>query len=165
MSGTSSSPTNRKPSTYSLLPTPIASDGHGGQAPEIRRAGGPQVDLSDLAPSLFPLASCPMKAERKVHTTLPGASTAKRSAAGKQSRDDAPHNPASSAHAAKPGSRPALANGLMGLPEGFVTDLGLPYGAQHRVLGNGVVPQQAAAALRLFVGMAVQVEQEQAGGE
>lgn len=35
----------------------------------------------------------------------------------------------------------------MGLPKGFVTDLGLPYGAQHRALGNGVVPQQAVAAL------------------
>jgi DNA (cytosine-5)-methyltransferase 1 len=36
---------------------------------------------------------------------------------------------------------------LMGLPKGFVTDLGLPYGAQHRALGNGVVPQQAVVAL------------------
>lgn len=36
---------------------------------------------------------------------------------------------------------------LMGLPKGFVTDLGLPYSAQHRALGNGVVPQQAVAAL------------------
>jgi len=35
----------------------------------------------------------------------------------------------------------------MGLPEGFVTDLGLPYSAQHRAIGNGVVPQQAVAAL------------------
>jgi DNA (cytosine-5)-methyltransferase 1 len=36
---------------------------------------------------------------------------------------------------------------LMGLPKGFVTDLGLPYSAQHRALGNGVVPQQAVVAL------------------
>jgi DNA (cytosine-5)-methyltransferase 1 len=36
---------------------------------------------------------------------------------------------------------------LMGLPKGFVTDLALPYSAQHRALGNGVVPQQATAAL------------------
>jgi hypothetical protein len=35
----------------------------------------------------------------------------------------------------------------MGLPKGFVTDLGLPYSAQHRALGNGVVPQQAVVAL------------------
>lgn len=43
----------------------------------------------------------------------------------------------------------------MGLPPGFVTDLGLPYGAQHRAIGNGVVPQQAEAALRQLVGMAL----------
>ena len=42
----------------------------------------------------------------------------------------------------------------MGLPAGFVTDLGLPYGAQHRAIGNGVVPQQAEAALRQLVSLA-----------
>lgn len=41
---------------------------------------------------------------------------------------------------------------LMGLPKGFVTDLGLPYFTQHRALGNGVVPQQAAVALWRLVG-------------
>lgn len=50
---------------------------------------------------------------------------------------------------------PRLSEWLMGLPLGWVTDLGLPYTAQHRALGNGVVPQQAAAALRLLVGMAL----------
>lgn len=43
----------------------------------------------------------------------------------------------------------------MGLPPGFVTGLGLPYAAQHRALGNGVVPQQATAALRLLLSIAV----------
>jgi DNA (cytosine-5)-methyltransferase 1 len=44
----------------------------------------------------------------------------------------------------------------MGLPAGFVTGLGLPYGAQLRMLGNGVVPQQATAALGLLVRLAVE---------
>lgn len=44
---------------------------------------------------------------------------------------------------------------LMGLPKGFVTDLGLPYSAQHRALGNGVVPQQAVVALWRLVELAV----------
>jgi len=44
----------------------------------------------------------------------------------------------------------------MGLPSGWVTDLGLPYTAQHRLLGNGVVPQQATAALQLLVSIAVE---------
>jgi DNA (cytosine-5)-methyltransferase 1 len=50
----------------------------------------------------------------------------------------------------------AFSEWLMGLPRGFVTDLGLPYSAEHRVLGNGVVPQQAAAALRQLLRRAVQ---------
>jgi DNA (cytosine-5)-methyltransferase 1 len=38
---------------------------------------------------------------------------------------------------------------LMGLPAGHVTGVpGLSRAQQLRVLGNGVVPQQAAAALR-----------------
>ena len=48
----------------------------------------------------------------------------------------------------------------MGLPKGFVTDLGLPYNAQHRALGNGVVPQQAVAALWQLVAMAVGQQKE-----
>jgi len=50
---------------------------------------------------------------------------------------------------------PLLSEWLMGLPKGFVTDLDLPYSAKHRVLGNGVVPQQATAVLRLLVDIAV----------
>jgi DNA (cytosine-5)-methyltransferase 1 len=34
------------------------------------------------------------------------------------------------------------------LPEGWVTGVGLARTVQLRVLGNGVVPQQAAAAIR-----------------
>lgn len=36
----------------------------------------------------------------------------------------------------------------MGLPAGHVTDVEIPRNAQLKALGNGVVPQQAAAALR-----------------
>ena len=38
---------------------------------------------------------------------------------------------------------------LMGLPDGWVTspEIGLSYGRQLMILGNGVVPQQAEAAL------------------
>jgi DNA (cytosine-5)-methyltransferase 1 len=48
----------------------------------------------------------------------------------------------------------AFSEWLMGLPAGFVTNLDLPYAAQHRVIGNGVVPQQADAALRQLVTLA-----------
>jgi hypothetical protein len=48
-------PIGQKQQTYSLLPTPVASDGSGGQPAAKRRAGGHQVDLSDLVISLWPL--------------------------------------------------------------------------------------------------------------
>jgi DNA (cytosine-5)-methyltransferase 1 len=45
-----------------------------------------------------------------------------------------------------------FAEWLMGLPEGWVTGIaGLPYSARIRATGNGVVPHQAAAALRLLI--------------
>jgi hypothetical protein len=51
----------------------------------------------------------------------------------------------------KPVLAPPFVEWLMGLDEGFVTELGLPRTLALRVLGNGVVPQQAAAALRLLL--------------
>lgn len=36
---------------------------------------------------------------------------------------------------------------LMGLPRGWVTDLGLSISAQRRLLGNGVVPAQGALGI------------------
>jgi len=51
----------------------------------------------------------------------------------------------------RPGGKPQLSTRfvewLMGLPDGHVTDLGLPREQQLRLLGNGVVPQQAALAV------------------
>ena len=47
---------------------------------------------------------------------------------------------------------PVFVEWLMGLPPGWVTDTpGLPRSAQLKALGNGVVPQQAAAALRHLI--------------
>ncbi len=40
---------------------------------------------------------------------------------------------------------------MMGLPDGWVTDVDIPRTAQLRALGNGVVPQQAAAAIRAML--------------
>jgi len=48
----------------------------------------------------------------------------------------------------KPVLAPPFVEWLMGLSAGWVTDLGLPRTVALRVLGNGVVPQQAAHALR-----------------
>ena len=54
----------------------------------------------------------------------------------------------------RPGGKPQLSarfvEWMMGLPDGHVTgpDLALPRGHQLRLIGNGVVPQQAALAVR-----------------
>ena len=47
---------------------------------------------------------------------------------------------------------PPFVEWLMGLPEGWVTDpaLGVPHSPQLTALGNGIVPQQMALALRLL---------------
>ena len=47
----------------------------------------------------------------------------------------------------RPRLNAAFAEWMMGLPAGHVTDVGLPRTAQLKAIGNGVCPQQAAAAL------------------
>ena len=45
---------------------------------------------------------------------------------------------------------PAFVEYMMGLPVGWVTDTGLSRTQQLKMLGNGVVPQQAYYALELL---------------
>ena len=42
---------------------------------------------------------------------------------------------------------------LMGLPDGWVTGVGIPRVQELKALGNGVVPQQAEQAIRLLLGV------------
>jgi DNA (cytosine-5)-methyltransferase 1 len=52
----------------------------------------------------------------------------------------------------QPRLSPAFVEWLMGLPEGWVTDVpGITRNDQMKALGNGVVPPQAAAATRAFL--------------
>ncbi|MGW5079543.1 hypothetical protein [Micromonospora echinospora] len=64
----------------------------------------------------------------------------------------APH-PTQTGRHGKPVLAPPFVEWLMGLPPRWVTDptLALPRTAALRVLGNGVVPAQAATALRLLL--------------
>ena len=39
----------------------------------------------------------------------------------------------------------------MGLPAGWVTDLDIPRSQQLKILGNGVVPQQAVAGIEALL--------------
>jgi DNA (cytosine-5)-methyltransferase 1 len=45
---------------------------------------------------------------------------------------------------------PAFVEWMMGLPAGHVTGHGLRPAQELKMLGNGVVPQQAALALRML---------------
>jgi DNA (cytosine-5)-methyltransferase 1 len=45
---------------------------------------------------------------------------------------------------------PRFVEWMMGLPDGWVTDTGVSRTAQLKILGNGVVPQQAAAAWHML---------------
>lgn len=42
---------------------------------------------------------------------------------------------------------PRFVEWMMGLPDGWVTNIGIPRKEEMKALGNGVVPQQAAYAL------------------
>jgi DNA (cytosine-5)-methyltransferase 1 len=46
---------------------------------------------------------------------------------------------------------PVFVEWMMGLEEGWVTQAGLSRNAQLKILGNGVVPQQAALALAVLL--------------
>jgi DNA (cytosine-5)-methyltransferase 1 len=45
---------------------------------------------------------------------------------------------------------PKFVEYMMGLPEGWVTDLPISRSQQLKLLGNGVVPQQAFRALEIL---------------
>lgn len=75
-------------------------------------------------------------------------------------------------HPTQPGNHgrpvlaPAFVEWLMGLPEGWVTELPLPRTAQLRALGNGVVPAQAAHAVSLLLDdLAALLHTDQSGRE
>lgn len=53
-------------------------------------------------------------------------------------------------HQGRPRLNPQFVEWMMGLPEGWVTGHGLKPSQELKMLGNGVVPQQALLALRLL---------------
>jgi DNA (cytosine-5)-methyltransferase 1 len=123
-----------------LLPTPQARDHHGAQLPEQRRAAGHEVNLNDVARGL---------AERWARDGWGPYEPAVRRWETVTGRP-APF-PGQAARGRSFRLSPQFAEWAMGLPGGWVTSVpGLPYAAQIRALGNGVVPAQAVAALRLL---------------
>jgi DNA (cytosine-5)-methyltransferase 1 len=50
----------------------------------------------------------------------------------------------------RPRLSPRFVEWMMGLPDGWVTGVGIPRSAQLKALGNGCVPQQVLAALSIL---------------
>jgi hypothetical protein len=116
------------------LPTPRASDGHG-----LCRHGDGGADLTTAMAGLGTLDEGRWGGYAEAVArweTLLGRPVPEPTQPGKHGR---------------PVLAPPFVEWLMGLRSGYVTDLGLPRTAALRVLGNGVVHQQAAAALRLLL--------------
>ena len=55
---------------------------------------------------------------------------------------------------------PGFVEYMMGLPKGWVSDTNLPRTQQLKILGNGVVPQQAYYALELLLQLDTPSEQD-----
>lgn len=144
-----------------LLPTPTATDGQGGlrAVPERRTHDGPGHGprLRDVGAQLLPTPTVQNWHGNHVNNRgdvlLPGAvihadrwgrygAAIRRweSVCGQPAPE-----PTEPGRTGAPRLSPAFVEWMMGLPAGYVTGL-LPRNAALRVLGNGVVPVQAAAA-------------------
>lgn len=122
----------------------MTSDSHGGQTVHKRIAAGHQAGLNDVAVTYFldlqadaarAIAQSPYAEVIRCWATVIGR--------------PAPH-PTEQGTRGQPRLAPTFSEWLMGLPAGHVTDAGLPYGAQLRAIGNGVMPLQAERALTLL---------------
>lgn len=123
--------------TGALLPTPTpaAADGQRGQdyAPSNREGSGGD----DL-----------ITAAVKAHNTNQWGKYAPAIARWEQLTRPAP-NPTEPNRNGNPRLNPAFSEWMMGWPDGWVTDVpGVSRNDQLRIIGNGVVPQCASAALR-----------------
>lgn len=126
-----------------LLPTPNASDSQGGPRalPERRTSRGADHGprLRDVAPALLGgwgrYVAAVARWEQVTGHPAP--------------------DPTVLGTRGQPTLSPRLSEWMMGLPPGYLDVPGVSAAAQKRLAGNGVVPQQAAAALRILLGLDV----------
>lgn len=118
-----------------LLPTPSVADGMGGH---LTRSGDRSNEL--LLPGVA-------KAHQQAWGQYAAAIARAEQAIGRPAPPPTEIGPKGT-----PRLSPRFVEWLMGLPEGWVTDVtGLSRNNQLKMLGNGVVPAQCAAALRAFL--------------
>ncbi len=142
-----------------LLPTPKASDGPNG-GPGMRNGRGVADALPGVVGQLLPTPTSrdhKGRNQRDDATCLPGAVVDFGPYAAAIARwEQVLGRPAPPPTEPGTNGRPKLSahfvEWLMGLPDGWVTGVGIPRSAQLKALGNGVVPQQAALALAMLDG-------------
>lgn len=113
-----------------FLPTPTASDGSGGGQHPDRRTGHTRqlIDHALAIETDFGQYETVIRRwERVLGVPVPPPTDLNRNG--------------------RPRLNAAFAEWMMGLPSGWITDLGLPRSAELKILGNGVVPAQAYAAI------------------
>ena len=155
--------------SYELLRTPAASEAERGHQPEEKaRARGGQVTLSgqlNYLPTPNTMDDLPARDESKIDRSKGGFSNVKETVmrpnfdrfepAVKRweqvtgMKAPAPTKPDGKDAAHRLSSK--FTEWMMGLPEGWVTGLGLSRKDELKACGNGVVPQQAELALRLLM--------------
>ena len=146
----------RGPEPLTLLPTPRATDGTKG-GPNQRGSRG-DLMLPSAAVQLLPTPTSrdhKGRNQRNEPDCLPVAvidfgpyaAAVARWEATLGRPAPAPIEPGTNG---QPRLSPAFVEWMMGLPAGWVTATGISRNAQLKALGNGVVPQQAALALRLL---------------
>lgn len=152
-----------------LLPTPSASDATGGGShPDSRQGNSSQ--LIDYALLCTPSTAdgdgghLNRSGKRKDEPLLPGQAREMAASWGKYERAirrwEQVTRPAPSATEQNRNGNPrlsaAFAEWMMGWPAGWVTDIDISRNDQLRIIGNGVVPQQAIAALQSLLNIAKQ---------
>ncbi|GAA0899267.1 hypothetical protein [Virgisporangium aurantiacum] len=126
-----------------VLPTPTVSDSRG---PGTRDGGGP-----NLRTTITTLPPGPLGPGGPVPDPQRWGSYAHAVARWEALLGRPVPDPTQPGRHGKPVLAPPFVEWLMGLEHGWVTDLGMPRTLALKVLGNGVVPQQAAVALRLLL--------------
>ena len=126
-----------------LLPTPVASEGRKAQweSAEDRREAGHEVYITNAIHSI---------GEESRWGDYAAAIARWEAALGRPAPE-----PTQTSSKGNPQLSPAFVEWMMGLPAGWVTDVpGITRNEALKALGNGVVPQQAAEALRVMASWA-----------
>ena len=155
--------------TVAMLRTPAASEAERGHQPEDKaRARGGQVTLSgqlNYLPTPNTMDDLPARDESKIDRSKGGFSNVRETvmrpnfdrfepAVKRWEQVTGMEAPAPTEPDGKDGAHrlsSKFTEWMMGLPEGWVTGLGLSRKDELKACGNGVVPQQAELALRLLM--------------